>query len=153
MILRIVIICVMSSWEEQTLTALRESGHRRGAARELVVAVLAHNDCCLTAPEIADAASKRGRPVGIASVYRVLDQLADASLVQRIELGDGVTRYERSDPADHHHHHVVCSDCGRVEPFEDDKLEVALRRVERETGFAVASHDVLLRGSCGDCAG
>ncbi|MHB8644123.1 MAG: Fur family transcriptional regulator [Gaiellaceae bacterium] len=137
------------SWEEQTLRALQEAGHRRGAARERVVGVLAQNDCCLTAPEIAAAAGQ----VGIASVYRVLDQLADASFVQRIELGDGVTRYERSEPAhDHHHHHVVCSECGRVERFEDDKLEAALRRVERETGFAVASHDVLLRGSCADCA-
>jgi Fur family ferric uptake transcriptional regulator len=149
MILIIVIICSMTSWEERTLSALQESGRRRGAARERVVSVLARQDCCLTAPEIAAAAGK----VGIASVYRVLDQLADASFVQRIELGDGVTRYERSEPAhDHHHHHVVCSDCGRVEPFEDEKLEAALRRVERETGFAVASHDVLLRGSCGDCA-
>src|SRR5438067_1070619 len=102
MILRTVIICKVKSWEERTIEALHESGRRRGAARDRVVSVLAQNDCCLTAPEIASAAGK----VGIASVYRVLDQLADASFVQRIELGDGVTRYERSEPEhDHHHHH------------------------------------------------
>ena len=145
MILRIVIISNVPTWEERTLASFS----RRGAARTLVVSALAGQDCCVTAPELADAVRKRGKRVGIASVYRVLDELAEASFVQRVDLGDGVTRYERSEP--HHHHHVVCTDCGRVEPFEDAKLEAALRRVERETGFAVASHDVLLRGSCG-CA-
>ena len=146
MILRTVIICNVTVWEEQALGAFR----RRGAARALVVGALARQECCVSAPELADALRKRGKRVGIASVYRVLDELVDASFVQRVDLGDGVTRFERSEP--HHHHHVVCTDCGRVQPFEDEKLEAALRRVERETGFAVASHDVLLRGSCRDCA-
>jgi len=147
MILRTVIICnVTTAWEEQALAAFR----RRGAARTLVVGALARQTCCVSAPELADAVRKRGRRVGIASVYRVLDELVAASLVQRVDLGDGVTRFERTER--HHHHHVVCTDCGRVQPFEDEKLEAALRRVERETGFAVASHDVLLRGSCRDCA-
>jgi Fe2+ or Zn2+ uptake regulation protein len=136
----------MTDWADQALANFP----RRGAARTLVVAVLAEQDCCVSAPELADAVSRRGGHVGIASVYRVLDELADASFVQRVDLGDGVTRYERSTP--HHHHHVVCTDCGRVQPFEDEKLEAAIRRVERETGFAVASHDVLLRGFCSDCA-
>ena len=118
---------------------------------EAVVSVLARGDCCLTVPEIVDAARAEGRGVGIASVYRVLDLLAEKQLVQKIDLGDGRARYERAEVADDHHHHLVCNECGRVEPFADDDLEAALRRVERETGFEVASHDVLLRGACDDC--
>ncbi len=141
----------MARWEEQTLAALAASGRRRGAARELVVSVLAEQDCCATATEIADAVRARGARVGIASVYRVLDQLTEHSLIQKVDLGDGRTRYERAEIAHDHHHHLVCNECGRVEPFSDADLERALRRVERETGFAVASHDVLLRGACDDC--
>ena len=139
------------NWEERTYEALREAGHRVGAARQEVVSVLARGDCCLTVPEIVDAARARGRGVGIASVYRVLDLLAEKQLVQKIDLGDGRARYERAEVADDHHHHLVCNECGRVEPFADENLEAALRRVERETGFEVASHDVLLRGACDDC--
>jgi Fur family ferric uptake transcriptional regulator len=122
-----------------------------GAARRSIVAALAASDCCLTVPEIADAVHAQGRIVGIASVYRVVDLLAEKQLVQKIDLGDGRARYERADATHEHHHHIVCNDCGRVEPFADADLEVALARVERSTGFAVASHDVLLRGSCDDC--
>ena len=139
------------SWEERTTEALRQAGYRAGAARGAVVSVLARGDCCYTAPEIADELRAEGRTVGIASVYRVLDLLAEQKLVQKLDLGDGRAHYERVDVSDDHHHHLVCNECGRVEPFADDRLEAALRRVEQETGFAVATHDVLLRGACDDC--
>jgi Fur family transcriptional regulator, ferric uptake regulator len=140
------------NWEEQTHEVLRDAGYRVGAARQAVVSVLARRDCCSTVPELVEALRAEGRGVGIASVYRVVDLLAERGLVQKVDLGDGRARFERAEPADeHHHHHVVCNECGRVEPFADVDLEAALRRVERETGFKVASHDVLLRGACDDC--
>ena len=139
------------TWEERTHDALRDAGYRVGAARRAVVSVLARRDCCLTVPEIVDAVRAQGREVGIASAYRVVDLLSEKQLVQKVDLGDGRAHYERVEPADDHHHHLVCNECGRVEPFADESLEAALRRVEQEAGFAVASHDVLLRGACDDC--
>jgi Fur family ferric uptake transcriptional regulator len=140
------------SWIERTEETLRQAGYRSGAARRIVVSVLAREGCCVTVPEIVDAARRQGHDVGVASVYRVLDLLTEKGLVQKIELGEGRARYERVEPEHElHHHHLVCNDCGRIEPFSDQELEAALRRVEGETGFAVASHDVLLRGSCDDC--
>jgi len=140
------------SWTERTEETLRQAGYRRGAARRVVVSVLAREGCCVTVPEIVDAARRQGHDVGLASVYRVLDLLTEKGLVQKIELGEARARYERVEPEhERHHHHLVCNDCGRIEPFSDEELEAALRRVEEETGFAVASHDVLLRGSCDDC--
>lgn len=138
------------TWAEQTHEALRDAGYRRGPARVAVVSVLSGEHCCVTVPEILAAAEAAGRPVGIASVYRVLELLTERGLVQKIEFGDGRAHYERVDHGDHHHH-LVCSECGRVEPFADRNLEAALERVERATGFAVATHDVLLRGACDDC--
>ena len=99
MIRRIVIIDGVN-WEERTHEALRDSGHRLGAARQKVVSVLARGDCCLTVPEIVDAVRARGGGVGIASVYRVLDLLSEKQLVQKIDLGDGRARYERAELAD-----------------------------------------------------
>src|SRR5262245_16569406 len=130
MIKRIVIIWRVN-WEEHTNAALRDAGHRSGAARRRVVSVLARKGCCLTAPEIADEVRAQVSGVGIASVYRVLDLLAETQLVQRVDLGDGRARFERAELADEHHHHLVCNECGRVEPFADENLEAALRRIER----------------------
>jgi Fur family transcriptional regulator, ferric uptake regulator len=140
-----------SSWAETTAAALRSKGFRSGGARLAVIELLGRQSCCLTAQEIFDELRAEGRRVGIASVYRVLEQLAKDGFVQRIDLGAGIARFEPILSTGEHHHHLVCDDCGKVEAFADDELERALHRVERRTGYSVAGHDVVLRGACSDC--
>jgi len=139
---------MQTTWERSALA----SRPLRGRARAAVIELLAHQSCCLTAQDIFDRLRAAVSAVGLASVYRTLDQLSTDGFVQKIELGDGTTRYEPAQTGGHHHHHVVCGNCGKVDAFEDDRLEQALRRVEQQTGYAVAAHDVVLRGTCGDCA-
>ena len=140
-----------ASWSSHALAALRAAGYRSGGARAAVVGLLGGEACCLTAQEIFDRLRADGRPVGIASVYRALDVLVELRLAQRIELGEGTARFEALDPSGEHHHHVVCDDCGRVEAFSDERLEVALTKAADDVGFAVLGHDVVLRGACSDC--
>ncbi|MGZ5748256.1 MAG: Fur family transcriptional regulator [Caldimonas sp.] len=140
-----------SEWQEQAARRLRAGGKRLGSARRAVIELLSREDCCLTALEVFDSLRAGGRPVGLASVYRVLDLLAEKGLVQRIELGAGTARFERILPSGDHHHHLVCDDCGKVEAFEDPELERALHRVESRSGYSVAAHEVVLHGACSDC--
>ena len=91
-----------------------------------------------------------GRAVGVASVYRALDTLAALRLVQRVDVGDGVARFEPA-AGSHHHHHLVCEDCGKVEPFTDEPLERALKGAAGRLGYAMEQHEVVLRGSCSGC--
>jgi Fur family transcriptional regulator, ferric uptake regulator len=142
-----------SAWAEHALAALADAGYRRGGARTAVVEALARHDCAVTALDLEDE-MRRGKPaVGRASVYRALEQLEQLGLVQRIEVCRGTAGYERVDPTGHHHHHAICRDCGRMVPFEDRALERALEQVAGEMpGFAVAEHDVVLRGVCERCA-
>jgi Fur family ferric uptake transcriptional regulator len=139
-------------WAETTIAALRSRGLRNGGARRAVVELLGRQDCCLTAQEIFDQLRGEGRSVGIASVYRALEQLTKDGFVQRIDIGAGSSRFEPIHADGHHHHHLVCEDCGKVEAFADPELERALRRVEGRTGYSVAGHDVVLRGACHDCS-
>src|SRR4029450_6247275 len=87
-----------------------------------------------------------GTSVGVASVYRALDQLSALELVQRVDVGDGLARYERSH-GDDHHHHVVCDDCGKGEPFADETLEQAISRASGRLGYTVDAHEVVLHGA------
>ena len=139
------------SWKEHARTELRRAGARTGGAREAVIEHLAAQDCCLSAQELFDELRAEGRAVGIASVYRVLEQLAELRLVRRVDLGHGVTRFEPANPGGEHHHHLVCGDCGKVETFDDPGLERALGRVAGSRGYALDEHDVVLHGACGDC--
>jgi Fur family transcriptional regulator, ferric uptake regulator len=154
--LRIAIILIMSaasqsSWEQYARDELRLSGARTGGARDTVISYLAAQDCCLSAQELFDGLRSEGRSVGIASVYRALDQLADLRLVRRVDFGHGVTRFEPAHPGGEHHHHLVCGECGKVDTFDDLALERALDRVAGSHGYALDEHDVVLHGSCSDC--
>jgi len=141
-----------NEWRELALNALGEAGLRRGGARQAVVDQLAREDCCVTAQQIADALRKGGSRIGIASVYRALETLDRIGLVQRVEVGEGGTRFEAIVPGGEHHHHVVCDKCGRISPFEDEGLERAIGRLADRLGHRVSGHDVLIHGECGRCA-
>lgn len=138
-------------WGERALRRLRETSGRSGGARRVVVEFLGEQRCCVSAQQIHDGVRAQGAHVGIASVYRALDGLTELGLVQRVDLGDGISRFEPADPGGDHHHHLVCDDCGRVEPFEDPPLESALVRVADGHGYEMAGHDVVVRGACRDC--
>jgi Fur family ferric uptake transcriptional regulator len=140
-----------ATWSEHAGDELRRAGFRSGGARRAVVDFLGRRDCCVSAQELHDGLRGEGRTVGIATVYRVLDQLAALRLVHRVDLGEGVARFEAAQPGGEHHHHLVCDDCGRVEAFSDPALERALSRVAGARGNDLEAHDVVLRGACGDC--
>lgn len=141
------------AWAEQAAARLADAGYRRGGARQAVIELLAAQPCALSALEIEEALRASSRRVARASVYRVLDELEQLKLVTRLEVGQGISRYEALHPhGAHHHHHLVCDACGEVIPFEDDELERTIARVARRVAFDVAEHEIVLHGTCGPCA-
>lgn len=139
------------AWAEHAAAQIAAAGHRAGGARTAVIESLAGQTCCRSAQEIFDQLRGDGRRVGIASVYRVLDLLVSLGLVQRLDLGGGISRYEPALPGGEHHHHLVCVECGEVRPFEDPRLESAIEQTAARSDFTIDGHDVVLRGHCPDC--
>jgi Fur family ferric uptake transcriptional regulator len=143
-----------TSWIEQAEARLTDAGRKRGGARHAVLELLAGQSCALTATEIEDALrADPARRVSRASVYRIVDELEHLGLVQRVETGQAMVRYERVCERDEHHHHLVCDDCGLVMPFSDRALEQAISSLSRRVPLAVSEHEIVLHGSCRDCAG
>lgn len=140
------------AWTEHADQQLSAAGFRRGAARRSVIDLLARRGCALSAHEIEQQLQRGGkRAVSRASVYRVLEQLEQIDLVARVELGDGLSRFELVDPTGHHHHHLLCDTCGRLIPFSDSGLERVIARVGKDHSFVVGEHDVTLHGTCEAC--
>jgi Fur family ferric uptake transcriptional regulator len=138
-------------WALHTRRTLARSGYRSSVPRAAVVDTLAELGCSVTAREIAERLEQRGRAVGLASVYRALELLEEMGLVQRVDLGEGVARYEPAHGGGEHHHHLVCDSCGNVTAFEDADLERAIERLSGRVDFAIDAHDVTLRGECPAC--
>ena len=140
-------------WAERAAQALADAGYRRGGARRAILDLLDEQPCALSAVEIQDALSRRDRDVSRSSVYRVMEELEEIGLLQRVEIGQGMVRYEpvRSGPG--HHHHLVCDRCGRLQPFTDAGLERAIRRLSERVPLRVSEHEIVIRGACETCAG
>ena len=141
-----------STWAEQAARALADAGYRRGGARRAILELMAEQPCALSAVEIERALAGRGREVSRASVYRVMEQLEEVGVVQRVEVGQGLVRYEPTRHGPGHHHHLVCETCGRIEPFTDEGLERAIRRLSERLPLQVSEHEIVLRGACAACA-
>jgi Fur family ferric uptake transcriptional regulator len=144
----------VAAWCEQALEKLTDAGYRRGGARQAVIELLDEQPCALSALDIEDRLRHGdGRRVGRASIYRVVDELVSLDLLTRVEVGDGVARYEphRGCVGHEHHHHLVCDGCGRLEPFQDAALEQAIRGLASRVSFDVSDHDVTLHGCCQNC--
>lgn len=88
----------------------------------------------------------------MATVYRTLELLCELHIVEKMNFGDGVARYDlRGNDHSHMHHHLICSVCGRLEEIKDDWLVELERRVEREYGFNVTDHRLDFKGTYGTC--
>lgn len=138
-------------WAQHARLVLDQAGHHRGRARDAVIDVLASERCALSPLQIEDRLRADDRRVGRASIYRILELLAERGLVTRLELGDGGARYELVDPAGRHHHHLLCDTCGQLVPFDDHDLERSIDRLTRRLGFQTRAHEVVLHGACATC--
>jgi Fur family ferric uptake transcriptional regulator len=123
---------------------------RRTRQRTAVQEVLAELHEFRTAQQIHDELRKRGDSIGLTTVYRTLQTLADAGEVDVLRTGSGEAVYRRCASVDHHHH-LVCRRCGRTVEIEGPDVESWAERVADEHGFSDVSHTVEIFGLCRDC--
>ena len=143
-----------ASWIEGAQERLAAAGRKQGAARGAVLGLLGAQTCALSALEIEDALRRPApaRRVSRASIYRILDELEQLGLVQRVEIGQAMVRYERVCDHDEHHHHLVCDECGVVMPFSDPALERAIDSLSERVPLSVSEHEIVIHGACRECA-
>jgi Fur family ferric uptake transcriptional regulator len=139
------------TWAVHAQQVLAQHKHHTGAARQAVLELLDTQTCALSAIEIEDALRAGERPVGRASIYRILDELERLHLVQKLQIGQ-MARYEPIRTGPGHHHHLVCDNCGTVTPFTDKALETAIENLSRRVPMRVADHEIVLHGACQDCS-
>lgn len=93
-----------------------------------------------------------GESVSLATVYRILQSMAQEGEVDVLRTQDTESRYRRCQRQDHHHH-LVCRLCGHTVEVTENTVERWAGRTAREHGFAAVSHTVELLGICAGCEG
>ncbi len=112
-------------------------GTRPTRQRRAVVSCLQGFDDFRSAQEVHELLRDAGDNVGLSTVYRTLQALADAGEVDVLRTSDGESVYRRCSTG--HHHHLVCRDCGRTVG------------VAAEHGFSDVSHTLEIFGTCAEC--
>ncbi len=100
----------------------------------------------LTAEDVFRVLLQERSDVGLATVYRVLTQFEQASILSRSHFESGKAVYELNEGQ--HHDHLVCLDCGKVEEFYDAEIENRQNAVAKSKGFAISDHALSLYANC-----
>lgn len=129
---------------------LREHGLPVTAQRLAIADVLLHSDGHLSAEEILLELAGRNAGAGMATVYRTIELLLRSGLLVERDFGEGFKRYEpaRDEP---HHEHLLCSVCGRVVEFRDERLERMATLIAESHGFVRQRHRLVVYGICASC--
>lgn len=122
---------------------------RNTRQRRAVADLMEDLDGFRSAQQIHALLEDRGQNVGLSTVYRTLQALAEAEEVDALRSDDGETLYRRCSRG--HHHHLVCRACGRTVEVEGPTVERWADRVADENGFADVSHTLEIFGTCGSC--
>jgi Fur family ferric uptake transcriptional regulator len=104
-----------------------------------------------SAQEIHEELRRTGDGIGLTTVYRTLQNLADAGEVDVLRTGSGEAVYRRCTTADHHHH-LVCRSCGLTVEIDGPAVETWAQRVAEQHGFSELSHTAEIFGLCSSCS-
>ena len=104
-----------------------------------------------SAQEIHEELRRTGEGIGLTTVYRTLQTLADSGEVDVLRTASGEAAYRRC-ASDDHHHHLVCRQCGTAVEIEGPAVETWAQLVADEHGFTELSHTVEIFGLCRDCS-
>lgn len=138
---------------ERIKKQLHSKGYKLTPQREATLTVLLEREeDHLSAEEVFLLVKERAPEIGLATVYRTLELLSELQVVDKINFGDGVSRYDlRKEGIDHFHHHLVCVNCGSVEEIIEDLLIDVEKKVEKDWQFKVVDHRLTFHGVCKAC--
>ncbi|MCX4677377.1 transcriptional repressor [Streptomyces sp. NBC_01433] len=119
--------------------------------RAAVAAALDGVDEFRSAQELHDVLKHRGDSVGLTTVYRTLQSLADAGEVDVLRTTEGESVYRRCSTGDHHHH-LVCRICGKAVEVEGPAVEQWAETIAAQHGYVNVAHTVEIFGTCAECA-
>ena len=131
-------------------TFIAKEGLKNSRQRETIAEVFFETSDHIRVEDILNRVREVDPKVSQATVYRTMKLLVECDLAEARQFQDGQTRYEVSDDDGHHHDHLICTKCGKIIEFVDDRIEKLQVEVAASFGFTVSDHKMELYGICSD---
>jgi Fur family ferric uptake transcriptional regulator len=136
--------------EEVLARYMAQHGLKSTRQRSIIIDTFFGLDGHYTVEDLWARVRREDPRVSVATVYRTMKLLSDCGLAHARNFGDGQTRYEAA-VGRHHHDHLICTRCGLIVEFENDRIEQMQDAIARKHGFSVLSHKMELYGLCREC--
>src|SRR5262252_10017061 len=142
----------MQAWKKDEILSqyMIQHGLKHTRQRSLIIDTFFATGGHLSVEEVLSKVREQDSKVSMATVYRTMKLLSECGLAHARNFGDGQTRYEAA-VGRHHHDHLICTQCGTIVEFENDRIETLQEMVARRHGFRVISHKMELYGLCRNC--
>ncbi|WP_339137368.1 MAG: transcriptional repressor [Candidatus Electrothrix sp. GW3-4] len=125
-----------------------ESMIRLTTQRQILLEELSKVNSHPTACELYEMVRKRLPRIGLGTVYRNLELMADSGMILKLELGGAQKRFDATtDP----HYHVRCSVCGKMEDLTVAVQEQITENASEKTTYKILGHHVEFTGECPSC--
>ncbi len=116
--------------------------------REKILDTLTYNAVHPTAETLLEILNRENPNIGITTLYRNLNQLAEAGMIKKI---DGLESSAHFDHNTHEHYHFICNVCKKVFDVSSDVAPDLVKNTRVATGFDIENHDIVFHGICSDC--
>ncbi len=116
--------------------------------RQIILEELAKVKTHPTASELYDMVRKRLPRIGLGTVYRNLELMADNGLILKIEVGGTQKRFDATTET---HYHIRCSDCGKVDDLDIPVINELVTEAAKSTAYQIMGHHVEFTGICSEC--
>lgn len=116
--------------------------------REIILDTLSKNAIHPTAEALLEFLKRDDSNVGMTTLYRNLNQLADAGLIKKI---DGLEPSAHFDHNTFEHYHFICEKCKKVYDIPFSVAPDLVKNTTEATGFDITSHDIVFHGICSEC--
>ncbi len=127
-------------------------GQRVTRQRVAISELLDDVDEFRSAQQIHQLLGQRGHDIGLATVYRTLNAMAEQGDVEVLLQPSGEHTYLRCAPRSEHHHHLVCRTCGRTVDVAAPELEQLVEALAASHEFSDVEHSLDFLGTCAACA-
>lgn len=131
------------------LKILQNNGYRITKPMKIIVDILANSSHLLNPTEVYLQAKNIYSKVGLVTVYRTMEKMEQAALIERVHMPDGCQSFFHS--SNGHQHLMICTNCGKAHYFEGENLNQFFRTIGIKFGYSVNDHWLQLFGQCEEC--
>jgi Fur family ferric uptake transcriptional regulator len=135
---------------QEIVGILKLHGYKLTRQRRAILDAITRNHSHLTPAAVYEQTIKRYPGIGLVTIYRTLDLLAQMGFICEVH-SHGSCRSYMMRRSSGHHHHLLCSDCQRVIDFTDCNLKQIEETIARKEDFEIDSHLIEFVGRCHDC--